>query len=259
MKKLLFLLTSICLLSTCFAFSSKPKPAYYQITVYHFKNEAQIKNVDAYLQAAYIPALHRAGVSKVGVFKPLANDTAADKRLYVFIPLKSMTQVDKIDVAIWKDEQFLTDGADYLNASFNNTNFVRKEAIVLKAFDKMLDFAVPNLTGTAAEKIYELRSYEGPTEKMYRKKVSMFNVGGEVALFIRLNFNAVFYGTVIAGSRMPNLMYMTSFNSKEERDAHWGVFKVDPEWKKLSAMPEYLNTVSKSDIILMHATNYSEL
>jgi hypothetical protein len=94
---------------------------------------------------------------------------------------------------------------------------------------------------------------------MYRKKVSMFNDGGEVALFIRLNFNAVFYGTVIAGSRMPNLMYMTSFNSKEDRDAHWGVFKVDPEWKKLSAMPEYLNTVSKSDIILMHATNYSEL
>jgi len=54
-------------------------------------------------------------------------------------------------------------------------------------------------------------------------------------------------------------MYMTSFNSQADRDAHWGVFKVDPEWKKLSAMPEYLNTVSKSDIILMHATNYSEL
>jgi hypothetical protein len=35
--------------------------------------------------------------------------------------------------------------------------------------------------------------------------------GGEVPLFVRLGFNAVFYGEVIVGSHMPNLMYMTTF------------------------------------------------
>lgn len=259
MKKLVSLSVAAFLFTVCFAFSAKPKQAYYQIIVYHVKNDAQIQQVDQYLQAAYLPALHRAGVQKVGAFKPLANDTAADKRIYVFIPMKSLEQLDKIDESIWKDAQHEKDGAAYLNAPFDQSSFLRKETIVIKAFEKMPDFAVPNLTGSVSEKIYELRSYEGPTEKLYRNKVHMFNEGGETVLFNRLSFNAVFYGSVIAGCRMPNLMYMTSFNNQAERDEHWKIFGSDPEWKRLSGSPEYQHNVSKADIILMHATGYSEL
>ena len=39
----------------------------------------------------------------------------------------------------------------------------------------------------------------------------MFNAGGEIDIFTKLNFNAVFYGDVIVGSHMPNLMYLTCF------------------------------------------------
>ena len=52
----------------------------------------------------------------------------------------------------------------------------------------------------------------------------MFNEGGEIDLFNKLNFNAVFYGEVLSGSSMPNLMYMTSFENKADRDAHWKSF-----------------------------------
>src|SRR5215217_5987049 len=99
--------------------------------------------------------------------------------------------------------------------------------------------AVPQLSSAKAQRIYELRSYEGPTEKLYLNKVQMFNQGGEVPLFKRLNFNAVFYASVLAGSRMPNLMYMTTFENRAEREAHWKTFTDDAEWKKLSSMPEY--------------------
>ncbi len=62
------------------------------------------------------------------------------------------------------------------------------------------------------DRAYELRSYESPTEKLYWNKVEMFNKGDEIGLFKRLNFNAmVFYGEVVAGSRMPNLMHLTDF------------------------------------------------
>lgn len=87
----------------------------------------------------------------------------------------------------------------------------------------------------------------------------MFNEGGEIPLFKRLGFNAVFYAQVISGSHMPNLMYMTSFDNRAERDAHWKTFSADPEWKRLSALPEYKNTVSKIDIVFLHPTAYSEL
>ena len=87
----------------------------------------------------------------------------------------------------------------------------------------------------------------------------MFNEGGEIALFKRLNFNSVFYAEVIAGSRMPNLMYLTCYNNRADRDEHWKVFGADPEWNKLKNVPEYLYTVAKNDTQLLNPAEYSEL
>jgi hypothetical protein len=88
--------------------------------------------------------------------------------------------------------------------------------------------------------------------------VHMFNEGGEVDLFKRLNFNAVFYAEVIAGPNMPNLIYMTSFENMADRDAHWKSFGADPEWKKLSTDSFYQHNVSRVDITLMKAMGYSD-
>ena len=149
--------------------------------------------------------------------------------------------------------------SSFLDAAYNASPFVRMESIVLKAFPMMPSVNIPSLTGNKTERVYELRSYESATQKLYRQKVKMFNVGGEVALFKRLNFNAVFYGEVIAGSRMPNLMYMTSFNNRADRDEHWKKFGDDAEWKKLKDIPEYAYTVSRNETILLNPAEFSEL
>ncbi len=86
----------------------------------------------------------------------------------------------------------------------------------------------------------------------------MFNDGGEKALFKRLGFSAVFYAEVLSGSHIPNLMYMTSFDNKAARDAHWKIFGDYPECKKLKEQPRYLNNGSKVDGILCHAAAYSD-
>lgn len=86
----------------------------------------------------------------------------------------------------------------------------------------------------------------------------MFN-SGEVDLFERLGFNAVFYGQVIAGCRMPNLMYMTSFDNKASRDEHWKAFGSDPVWKSMSSDPQYQNNVSRNDIVFLAPLEFSKL
>ena len=86
----------------------------------------------------------------------------------------------------------------------------------------------------------------------------MFNIGDEIGLFKRLGFNAVFYSEVIAGPRMPNLMYMTTFNNKADRDKHWDAFSNDAQWKSLTAKEEYKNNVSHADIIFLHPAEYSD-
>ena len=115
------------------------------------------------------------------------------------------------------------------------------------------------MKGNVADKVYELRSYESATELLHQKKVNMFNEGGETEIFSRLKFNPIFYGSVIAGSKMPNLMYLTSFENMDERKAHWAAFGADDAWKKLSALPEYKNTVSKNETIFLRSTAYSDL
>jgi len=44
----------------------------------------------------------------------------------------------------------------------------------------------------------------------------------------------------------------------QDRDAHWKSFGDDADVKKIFAMDEYKNNVSKADIILMYATSYSD-
>jgi hypothetical protein len=74
---------------------------------------------------------------------------------------------------------------------------------------------VPFMTGLYYGRAVKSRTNRD-SEKKYWKKVEMFNEGGEIDLFSRLNFNAVFYAEVISGPTMPNLMYMTSFENMED-------------------------------------------
>jgi hypothetical protein len=231
---------------------------YYEIRVYQLSANEQVAAVENFLKNAWVPALHRSGIARVGVFKPLTNDTAATKRIYVLTPYASLQQFERTVQQLRNDATLETAGAAYVNAAHNAPVYTRFETILLQAFKNMPFSEVPRLTSPKQNRIYELRSYEGHTEKIYRNKVHMFNEGGEVALFKRLNFNAVFYGDVIAGSRMPNLMYMTSFENMADRDAHWKTFVEDPEWKALSSRSDYQNNVSKADIYLMTATDYSD-
>jgi hypothetical protein len=232
---------------------------YFELRVYHITSKDQESIIDDYLKNALIPALHKNDRKTIGVFKPLANDTAADKKIYVLIPHKSIKDFIELPKKLEKDNAYLTAGTAYINAPYDKLVYSRMETILLYAFEGMGSIAKPQLSGSKADNIYELRSYEGHTEKIYRNKVDMFNKGGEVGLFKRLGFNAVFYSEVIAGCRMPNLMYMTSFDNMKEREAHWQTFRDDSQWKTLSADPKYQHNVVKSDIILMHAAEYSDL
>ncbi|PVD50229.1 NIPSNAP family containing protein [Terrimonas sp.] len=254
--RVMILTVSFCL--TISMLNAQQKQEFYEIKVYHFNTTEQENILDTYYEKAFIPAAHKAGLKYIGVFKPLSNDTAADKRLYVILPFASTDQMINLTPQMEKSREYIRAGNDYINAPYTAPPYIRYESILLKAFTAAPVMQLPKLGSPKAEHVYELRSYEGHTEKIYQNKVHMFNEGGEVPLFKRLNFNAVFYGGVIAGSRMPNLMYMTSFENMKDRDTHWDTFRNDPEWKALSARPEYQKNVSKSDIILMTATPYSD-
>lgn len=238
--------------------SPAAKQEYYEIKIYRISGTAQEAKVDEYLKDAFLPALHKAGIPKVGVFKPIETDTAFGKFIYVFIPFKTIEQYAQLPELLAKDKVYAVAGKAFLDAPYNDPPYLRYETILCKAFAGMPQFRAPNYTTPISGRIYEYRSYESATDAKAAKKREMFNDGGEIALFEKVGSNAVFYAEVISGSLMPRLIYMTTYSDMKSHDEHWKAFEESEEWKKISGLEEYKNTVSKGNPYLMHPTSYSD-
>ena len=230
----------------------------YQLKIYSFETEEQIATTDKYLKEAYLPALKRLNISEVGVFKLIPNDSETLKQIYVLIPFTSLDQFKALEGKLAKDKAYLAAGSEYINASYDNPPYQRIESILMNAFQDMPNMEASKVKGPRKDRVYELRSYESATEAYYVNKVDMFNAGGEIKLFDRLGFNAVFYAEVISGSKMPNLMYMTTFSNQEVRDKLWKEFFSSPEWEVLMGEEKYKHNVSHADKIFLYPTEYSD-
>jgi hypothetical protein len=260
MKKQLVIALAIVTLTALVSFRpGKPAREFYQLSVYHYSTMEQEKSLDTYLQNALLPALRRMNIAHIGVFRAIANDTSTFKRLYLLLPLKNLEMVAKIPARLENDKAYQSAGADYINTPYTAPFYSRIETILAQAFPLAPQYQVPALTAQKKDRVYELRSYESASEKIFKNKVKMFNDGDEIGLFKKLNFNAVFYSEVIAGGKMPNLLYMTCFESMADRDAHWKSFFGHPDWKKLSSLPEYQHNVSHIDITFLRPAEYSDL
>jgi hypothetical protein len=253
-KKLFLFVTAILLFSQT-SFAKLPKDLY-QVKVYRFRTSEQLQQLDAYLKDAYLPALHRAGIKQVGVFKPLSNDTSASKSIYVWIPFTSEKKFLELDKELKKDQVYLSTSKSFREAPSTNPPFDRIESMLLEAFEGQKHFVLPaKKQGT----VFEWRSYESPTENLHEKKMLMFEKE-EITLFKKLQFNTVFYAKVISGSRMPNFVYMPTFQSVDDRNAHWKTFGADPDWKSMQENPLYESkvSVSRNENFLMYAADYSD-
>jgi hypothetical protein len=119
MPKKAILLFSLMLIALTSAISSAAaKLDFYQIKIYHLKTDEQEKKIHEFLQKAYLPALHRAGLSSVGVFKPIESSQASkageEKLIYVFIPFPSKEAFFNLNSKLQKDKKYLEDGTGYI-------------------------------------------------------------------------------------------------------------------------------------------------
>jgi hypothetical protein len=228
---------------------------YYELKVYILKNETQQKLVEDYLKNAAIPALNRAGVKHIGVFTEM--NPSGQSKIYVITQYNSLVHFNTIIETIGKDAELITKGAAYLNAPATEPAYERIESSLLKSFMHALKLAVPEKKA----RIFELRQYQSASEAAGKKKIEMFTDQGEIDIFKRLGFKPVFWGETVIGPLRPNLTYMVSFDDLDAKNAHWKAFGGDPQWKKISSVPEYADAllVSKITSTLLVPTAYSQI
>jgi hypothetical protein len=227
---------------------------FYQLLQFTVENAEQKKMVDTFLKGAAIPAVNRLGLKPVGVFYP---DQGLSP-VYVLLRHPSLDSVFTLNERLVSDQEFLSAGADFIDAPASAPAFKRMESSLMLAFAGMPKVETPV---TSPGRVFQLRIYESPSVKTGLKKIEMFNDAGEIKLFREVGLNPVFFGETIVGTKMPNLTYMLAFKNMDAQKAAWKKFIDHPEWKKLSGMPEYADKAILSGItnLSLVAADYSQI
>jgi hypothetical protein len=206
----------------------------------------QMQRTSDFLKNTAVPALKRAGAGPLGFFAPVIGEESP-----FILALASFPSLAAMETARAKenaDEDYIR-GRDAYNSG-PGLSYERLEGSLLRCFDAMLAVEPPPNDGKRAAKIFELRMYESNNGTTLARKIKMFN-DAEVGIFKRLGMQPVFFGETIVGAKMPNLVYMLSFDDLAARDRLWKAFGADPEWQKLRAQPgnadsEIVSNISNS-------------
>lgn len=209
---------------------------FYQVRRYNLTSGPQLKLTENYLGGAFIPALSRMGMGPVGAFRlDIGQDTP---EYFVIIPGPSIGALAELDLHLGKDEDFLKAGSPFWNATATAPAFQRVEISLLAAFEGWPKLIPPASSASKGKRIFQLRTYESPSNGDHLRKVEMFH-SGEFEIFLKSGFHPVLFGDALFGSRLPNLTYMLAFENTAELEAKWDLFRSDPDWKKLSASPRF--------------------
>ena len=233
-----------------------------ELRTYHFESEEKLERFAAYAQSGFIPALNRAGLSPVGVFRLLKADNpklqleADSLDLTVLIPHPDSASVFSLPGLLAEDPEAAAAAQAVLGTPLRDPVYRRFESQLLLAFTACPSVEVPT---SAPERLLQLRIYESHNGERALRKIEMFNAGGEIALFRKVGLNPVFFGQSLAGTLMPNLTYMLGFKSQTAMDAAWGAFLKHPEWKKLSSDPRYAETVSRITNLILRPLPGSQI
>ena len=230
---------------------------YFELRRYHLLTGKKKNRVGDFLRDSAIPALNRLGVGPVGAFTVLHGPN--QPTLYVLLPHPSLESVATLSERLLADKQLKTKGASFLGAGLDDPAYGRIESSLMVAFDDMPRLEVPPQLSQKKPRIFELRIYESHSLQAGKKKVEMFNAGGEIAIFRRTGLRPVFFGETVVGAQMPNLTYMLAFDDMSARDAAWQSFRVDSDWAKLRKDEQYADTVSNITDIILRPASFSQI
>jgi hypothetical protein len=244
------------------ASGSGDAPSFYEWRQYSLRTGASSRRLDDYLQNALIPAVNRLGHSPIGVFQVTFG--LPTPTYFVLTPSSASGGAESLfarEAKLDHDEAFMRAAAPYLEAAATDPVYVRQEVSLLSAFPQVPHVSIPAATATKGPRLFELRTYESPSEQAHRKKVKMFAEMGEIDIFKRSGLTPVFFSRTMAGPRMPSLVYMLVHENMAAREKNWATFGADPDWRKLSQTPGFTDPeiVSNITTVFLRPAGYSQI
>src|SRR5450432_278245 len=214
---------------------TKGKPCVYELRIVHQRNspDNQRQRMSDLLKDATLPALQKYGAGPVGFF---TNSIAPNGPFTMaLISYPSMAAMEDIRARMNADARYVKQ-IEAFNA-MPGLGYQRIDSSLLRAFPGVPAIEVPPVEGKRAPRIFELRTYESNNSATLRRKIKMFEEGGEIGIFRRLGMQVVFFAETIVGQNMPRLTYLLGYHDLAAREQIGKACVADPEWQKPTNQP----------------------
>ena len=232
-------------------------PLLLELRRYRLRNGPMAARFSVYAKDALVPALGRLGIGPVGAWTvSLGSDSPT---LHLLVPHKDAQSLLALDARLAGDAEYGKAAASFLALPPSDPPFDRCDSSLIGAVPTKPGIEKPAGESAGASRVFELRTYRSPSEPAGKKKVEMFEAGGELDIFKRLGFHVVFFGRDLVGPGLPRLTYMLAFADAAAREKAWIAFRDDPAWIKLRDQPQYADIVSGIDAAILRPTDYSQL
>jgi hypothetical protein len=256
--KKLGIISSLPLLYEQNAFGKETERSIYELRRYKLPTSHHHERFDGFMTKAFMPALSRLNIKPVGVFSPLYfADTYSE--VYLLIPYSKVEDAFRLNDQLFSDKEFLEAGEEYINASPDNPVYTSYKNSIMIAFEDAPEIELHDICINKKRRIFNLRTYSSQTVKACKKKIEMFNSGGEIDVFREVGMKLIFFGEAIFGDRLPNLSYMHVWEDLQTYDELGEKFWNHPKWVEIREMVEYKNIVTDYFSVLLKPKNYSQI
>lgn len=227
------------------------KKEIYEWRIYTLQGEGA--PLDSFFGKVLFPAYHRKKII-TGAFKPYRLKEGEKDQRHVLFIYPDIAAFHKVKQELWSDRIFREAAQPYFDTTAPAPVYSHFETYLSEAFDRIPVHRKPGNERT----LLEVRIYQSPNEEANQRKVKMFNTD-EIAIFDQVGINSVLYGEIMAGPRMPALMYLTWYRNEDTRSAAWKQFGEHPEWNRIKSLPEYAHTATNNQSIFLSPMSYSEI
>jgi len=242
--------------ATAFAANEPTKKEFIEVRKYIVKDAEKRAKLVEILDQALIPALNRQGIKPVGVFIPIERETRYANNVFVAIPHKTAESFVNTTAKLLADGEYMKDAAPIFETTSKDPVYTDCETFLLQGFPTLPGMEVPEL---GPNRIFEWRLYRSFNIERNEAKIRMFDVGGELPLFREIGLNPIFFGDVLAGNRMPALMYIVGCPSPEAHAESWRVFRTHPKWLAMKDLPEYADTSTEIERVVLTPSPGSQI
>jgi len=242
--------------TAAFAANVPGQKEFIEVRKYTVKDAEKRTKLVELLDKALIPALNRQGLKPVGVFVPLEREARFANNVFVVIPHKTTDTFVNLTAKLLTDAEYKKDAAPIFGTTSQDPVYTDCETFLLQGFPTAPAVEVPEL---GPNRIFEWRLYRSFNIERNEAKIKMFDVGGELPLFREIGLNPIFFGDVIAGNRMPALMYLVGCPSPEAHAQSWRVFRDHPKWLAMRDLPEYADTATEIERVVLTPSPGSQI